>query len=247
MWHTLSDATTPCACRVAHTVVCVPCGTHCPTRDPVCVPCGSWQASDLSFVGALGESLEPTTYLPNEFIVTAGHVTRCMWFIRRGRVEFITPPEKARSRPAHHTTRDGGHTLETPGRGSLCAYSACSCSACHRAARARVWRALVTRRCSLTNRVCGDWAQAGDGPQCSEEKVTYGGVLGLFVERQHRMAIRSVGYTDCYKLDREMFERAVQDYPVTDDTYSHALWEPLVCAEALTLTRRSPLLSPHEA
>ena len=66
------------------------------------------RTADLNFIGALGESMKPVVFLPAQFIITAGHITRCMWFIKRGRVEFITPPEKAGEGP-HIVEKKVGH------------------------------------------------------------------------------------------------------------------------------------------
>ena len=66
--------------------------------------CRLFQLADRKFIAALATYLVPEVYLPSQFIVVAGHVSLCMYFVKRGRVQVIhsPPPKKTAPKTATH-------------------------------------------------------------------------------------------------------------------------------------------------
>lgn len=55
----------------------------------LCYACCCWQDAERKFVAGLAAVLKAEVYLPAQFIVIAGYVSRSMYFIQRGRVQVI--------------------------------------------------------------------------------------------------------------------------------------------------------------
>ena len=51
--------------------------------------CPLFAGCERKFIAALSTVLQPEVYLPAQFIVIAGYVSRSMYFIKRGRVQII--------------------------------------------------------------------------------------------------------------------------------------------------------------
>jgi len=63
--------------------------TACLVFEKLLRSCPLFAQADRKFVAALCVSLHPEVYLPSQFIRVAGHVSRAMYFIQRGRVQLI--------------------------------------------------------------------------------------------------------------------------------------------------------------
>jgi CRP-like cAMP-binding protein len=65
----------------------------CLVHEPRIRQCPIFANLDRKLVAALSISLSPEVYLPGEFILVAGYVSRCMYFVARGRVQVIRKRE----------------------------------------------------------------------------------------------------------------------------------------------------------
>ena len=63
--------------------------TSCMINESKLRTCPLFEKGDRKFIAALATALLPEVYLPAEFIVVAGFVSRAMYFIARGRVQII--------------------------------------------------------------------------------------------------------------------------------------------------------------
>ena len=68
--------------------------TSCMVHEAMIRLCPLFKASERKFVAALSTALVPEVYLPAQFIVIAGYVSRAMYFIRRGHVQIIRKAER---------------------------------------------------------------------------------------------------------------------------------------------------------
>lgn len=63
--------------------------TSCMVHEGMIRTCPLFATSERKFIAALSTVLVPEVYLPAQFIVIAGYVSRSMYFIQRGRVQII--------------------------------------------------------------------------------------------------------------------------------------------------------------
>jgi CRP-like cAMP-binding protein len=63
--------------------------TSCLVHEAMIRKCPLYSSCERKFIAALSTRLIPEVYLPAQFIVIAGYVSRAMFFIRRGRVQII--------------------------------------------------------------------------------------------------------------------------------------------------------------
>lgn len=63
--------------------------TACMIHEAKLRSCPLFTRCDRKFIAGLATTLLPEVYLPSEFIVVAGYVSRAMYFVARGRVQLI--------------------------------------------------------------------------------------------------------------------------------------------------------------
>ena len=68
--------------------------TSCMVHESMIRLCPLFKSSERKFIAALSTALVPEVYLPAQFIVIAGYVSRAMYFIRRGHVQIIRKAER---------------------------------------------------------------------------------------------------------------------------------------------------------
>ena len=85
--------------------------TSCMVHEGMLRTCPLFADVEHKFIAALSTRIEPECYLPDQFVVIAGYVSRAMYFIRHGKVQFVRksgsdfyieghPPSRANARRA---------------------------------------------------------------------------------------------------------------------------------------------------
>lgn len=151
--------------------------------------CPLFADADRRLVAALATALSPEVYLPSEYVLVAGYVSRCMYFIASGRVQLIV-------RVVEGDDGGGGAGGGLVGGAQLRGGGAGGAGCGGGAGSDGV----------------GGGMGGGMRIECAE-RTDFFDELGLFTERRADMSVRCVTHTDLYRLERADFERVVADYP----------------------------------
>ena len=133
----------------------------------------------------------PVVYLPSRYIVSPGQITRKMWFLKHGHVELIFQGPRV-----YETVWQGGAGRDGMG---------CTPFEPHPSVQH-----IATL---LETPFAGAYPHPVHPVPPTPQRLTHGGVMGLFVGKEHMLAIRTLGYVDGYTLNRVDFERVIVDFP----------------------------------
>ena len=155
--------------------------------------CPLFHDADRRLLAAIATALEPEVYLPSEFILVAGFVSSCMYFISKGRVLVMEREQRQRSDAKAEQKFESallGHAGDVDHVGTST-------------------KALLK----------GKWLLAARRV-ASGVRVDYFGERGLFAALDQKFhefhfdtSARALTHVDLYGLDREHFEQICADYP----------------------------------
>ena len=157
--------------------------------------CPLFHDADRRLLAAIATALVPEVYLPSEFILVAGFVSSCMYFISKGRVLVMEREQRQKSDAKAEQKFESallGHAGDADHMGK---------DASAKALLKGKWL-LAARRVA------------------SGVRVDYFGERGLFAaldqkfhEFHFETSARALTHVDLYGLDRENFEQICADYP----------------------------------
>ena len=165
--------------------------------------CPLFGAADRRLVAAVTTTLKPEVYLPSEFILVAGYLSSCMYFISKGKVlvverpadENAAPQEMTANGEVDHTSRMSTEAVEEPKPKGL------SKLALLKSAAKRV--SSGTREDYFGER----------GLFSLEEQRDFDETRAGQNQTRYDTSARAITHCDVYKLMRSDFDKIVVEYP----------------------------------